>query len=419
MTPEDFPVPGATAVLLGRDLFFDPILSGNRNISCASCHDPALGTSDGVSLSLGEGAQGRGLARAGAATGAAVPGRLARHTPALFNLGAFEFTRLMHDGRVEKDPGARFGFTLPEGQYLERPMPSALAVQALMPMVAVDEMAGHPGENPIADAVAQGRINGLGGAWDLIARRVEDVPEYRQRFAWLLGPDEPLHAADIARVLADFMTYEFRATDSPFDAFLRGDDTALSNDALRGMALFYGKGGCGDCHSGALQTDHWFHAIGVPQIGPGKGHGAGLADHGRGAISGQADDRYRFRTPSLRNVTLTAPYGHSGAFPTLEGMIRHHLDALTSLAEYTGEQARLPQPGAPEQELGAMMDFDEVLEIAAAVEIAPVDLSDSEISALMSFLAALTDPQSLTGRLGPPEALPSGLTLEPQFRPPS
>ncbi len=414
VTPSDFPVPGATSVLLGRDLFFDPILSGNQNIACASCHDVARGTSDAVSLSLGEGAQGHGMARTG--NGAK---RLARHTPSLYNLGAFEFTRLQWDGRVEADANTRFGYRLPEDLFLERPVSSTLAAQALLPLIAPNEMAGHPGENPIADAVDQGRITGLNGAWDQIAMRVASVPAYRTRFTWLLGPDEPIHITDITRALADFMTYEFRASDSPFDAFLRGDDEALGNDALRGMALFYGKANCGSCHSGPFQTDHEFQAIGTPQIGPGKAHGPEMADYGRGAITGQATDAYRFRTPSLRNVALSPPYGHSGAFDTLEAMIEHHLDAMTSLAEYTGETARLPRPGPADVELGAMMDFDEVLNIAAAIEIDPVALSPSEISALINFLEALTDPIARTGRLGAPAMVPSGLPMDGTSMPPS
>ncbi|MFK7937835.1 MAG: cytochrome-c peroxidase [Roseovarius sp.] len=415
VSSDDFPVPGATSVLLGRDLFFDPILSGNQNISCASCHDPSLGTSDGVSLSLGEGAQGKGLSRTAPVDAA----RVARHTPSLFNLGAFEFTALLHDGRVQADPTTRFGFTLPNGLHLERPVASALAAQALMPMVSMTEMAGQPVENPIADAVAQDNIMGLNGAWDQIAQRVAGVPDYRDRFTWMIGADEPVHITHIATALADFMTYEFRSTDSAYDAFLRGDDDALDNDAMRGMSLFYGKANCASCHSGPFQTDHSFHAIAMPQIGPGKDHGLGSSDHGRGFITGNPQDNYRFRTPSLRNVALSAPYGHTGAFDTLEAVVRHHLDAMTSLAEYTGDTARLPRPGAPSDELGAMMDFDEVLNIAAASEIAPLPLSDPEITALLRFLDALTDPLAKTGRLGAPETVPSGLPLDLTTLPPS
>lgn len=411
IAPSDFPVPGATSVLLGRDLFFDPILSGNRNISCASCHNPDTGTSDAVALSFGEGGIGLGPSRLPDPENPP-PGRIARNAPMLFNLGAPEFTALLHDGRVERDTSQRFRIRLPNDLQLERPVPSVLAAQALLPIISADEMAGHLGENPVADAVAEGQIMGLHGAWQMLASRVEEIPEYRRQFSWLIGPDEPIHITDIVRVLADFMTYEFRATDSPFDAFLAGNDDALSNAQMRGMSLFYGKGNCSNCHSGAFQTDHSYHAIGLPQIGPGKGHGPEYADHGRAAVTTDTDDRYRFRTPSLRNVALTAPYGHSGAYSDLRGMVLHHLDAETALAEYLGEPALSPSP-----KQGAMDDFDEVFSIMRAVEIAPVSLSDAELDALISFLDALTDPISLKGRLGVPETVPSGLPVTTELSP--
>lgn len=411
-TRADFPTPEATSVLLGRDLFFDPILSGNRNISCASCHHPHHNSTDGLSLSIGEGGLGHGTDRHADPSNppqALIP----RNTPALFNLGALEFKSLFHDGRVERDSSKRFGIRLPEGQHLERPLP-LLAAQALMPMVAPNEMAGQAGENPLADLVAQGQITGPTGAWQAITKRVEGVPDYRRRFAWLIGPSEPLHVTDIARALAAFITYEFRATDSPFDAFLMGDDMALDNDQLHGMALFYGKAGCAGCHSGPFQTDHGFHALGVPQIGPGKGHGAnGYADHGRGFVTGMVQDRYRFRTPSLRNVALTAPYGHSGAYSDLGDMIRHHLDPETALAEYLGlNKASLPNHGLPGPHDRAMQDFDEVLAISQAISIDLAPLSDPEIDAITAFLHALTDPISIKGRLGAPQTVPSDLPVD-------
>jgi hypothetical protein len=94
----------------------------------------------------------------------------------------------------------------------------------------------------------------------------------------------------------------------------------MSGDALKGMKLFYGRADCADCHSGTFQTDLEFHAIGIPQIGPGFG-GVGFQgreDFGREGVTGDPEDRYKFRTPSLRNVALTAPYGHDGFYRTLE-----------------------------------------------------------------------------------------------------
>ncbi|RBI77245.1 cytochrome-c peroxidase [Roseovarius sp. TE539] len=413
VTPDHFPVPGATAVLLGRDLFFDPVLSGNRNISCATCHHPDMGSGDAVSLGIGEGGQGLGSDRRPGLSNLP-PARVPRHAPALFNLGARGFTTLFHDGRVQADDDARFNIRMPEGAMLERPLPSVLAAQALMPLVSADEMAGHPGENPVADAAAAGRIRGLDGAWQILAGRVAAIPEYRRRFAWLLGPAEPVHITDIAGVIADFITFEFRSTDSRFDAFLNGNDAALSNRQLHGMNLFYNKAGCAACHSGPFQTDHDFHAIGLPPLGPGKGHGrAGYADHGRGAVTADPRDRYRFRTPSLRNVTLTAPYGHNGAYARLEDMVRHHLDPLTMLAEYTPEKARLPDFAMPASDTEALADFDEMLRIGMSVDITPVALNDREVDAILAFLEALTDPSAREGRLGAPAEVPSGLPLDP------
>ena len=97
--------PSPAMVELGRILFFDKILSGNRNIACATCHHPDLATTDGLALGLGEGAQGLGPERrAGSEKAIGVNGRVPRNSSALFNVGAGEFTRLFHDGRVETDP---------------------------------------------------------------------------------------------------------------------------------------------------------------------------------------------------------------------------------------------------------------------------------------------------------------------------
>ena len=218
---------------------------------------------------------------------------------------------------------------------------------------------------------------------------------------------------DIGQVIGDFIAFEFRSVDSPFDAFLRGDDSALSNDQRRGMSLFYGKARCATCHSGLYQTDHGFHALGLPPIGPGKGHGPdGYADHGRAGVTGDRHDLYSFRTPSLRNVTITAPYGHNGAYAELEDIIRHHLDPLTWLAQYKVDKALLPKVETDIPDTAALDDFDEMLRIAMSVRLDPLALRDDEIQAINAFLAALEDPQAGRGRLGAPYNVPSGLPVD-------
>lgn len=178
VTDADFRQFPPEMVELGRGQFFDPILSGNKNIACATCHHPTLGSSDGMSLSVGEGGIGLGGARRVDANNAP-NNRIPRNAPALFNLGACEFQVMFHDGRTAADRHAMFGIRMPAGRTLEKPVVSALAAQNVLPILSPDEMAGHPGENEVADAVAAERIMGDGGAWDILATRVASITEYR------------------------------------------------------------------------------------------------------------------------------------------------------------------------------------------------------------------------------------------------
>jgi cytochrome c peroxidase len=179
------------------------------------------------------------------------------------------------------------------------------------------------------------------------------------------------------------------------------------------MRLFYGRVGCSDCHAGALQTDHSFRAIAMPQVGPGKGDGTGgYEDFGRGRVTGKAADRYRFRVPSLRNVALTAPYGHAGAYDTLDAVVRHHLDPVTSLYEFDVAQVVLPsRPDLDEQDRYALDSEATMAAIAAANELSPIRLRERDIKALIAFLHALTDPAMLDLRHDVPVTVPSGLAL--------
>lgn len=188
----------------------------------------------------------------------------------------------------------------------------------------------------------------------------------------------------------------------------------------------------------------------MPQIGPGKGHGADktyfsasgfpdrLEDEGRFRVTFESADMFRFRTPSLRNVALTGPWGHSGAFDTLDGMVRHHLDAVASLDSYmltndllapftrvVVQRGRgsdlLFEPLLPAR-LGAYLARDGFVQgapalrgrIAAAAEIAPTDLSEADIADLLVFLDALTDPTARDRSALIPATVPSGLPPQPR-----
>jgi len=412
VTDADFPPVDPSLAALGQLLFYDPVLSGNRNISCATCHHPKHATSDGLSLGMGEGGTGLGPDRV-ADPDNLPEQRISRNAPALFNLGAREFTVLFHDGRIEADPSRPSGLRTPLGEDMVQGFASLLSAQTMFPVLSPDEMAGHYGENDISTAVRRGLITGEGGAWDLIAGRVRDIPEYRAMFEAAdpeIAAGRPIGFTDISNAVAAFMEFEWRSTDSPFDAFLagRGD---LPPEAMEGLALFYSEAGCATCHAGPFQTDHGFHAMGQPQIGPGKAarFESHQQDTGRMRVTGRPEDAYRFRTPSLRNVTRTGPWGHAGAYSDLAGFLRQHSDPVAGLAAYEFDATLAPfEPGKPD----AAPLGDETPAIAAAVEIEPVPLSNADIGALMAFLDTLTDPVALGGRLGVPESVPSGLPFE-------
>ena len=128
-----------------------------------------------------------------------------------------------------------------------------------------------------------------------------------------------IHIVDIANALGAFIGLEWQSFDSPFDDYLAGNSNAMSPAQTRGMRLFYGEAGCSACHSGPLLTDQKFHALALPPYGPGRTRLFDLLPRDMGHLNESDDllDRYRFRTPSLRNVELTGPYGHNGAYREL------------------------------------------------------------------------------------------------------
>lgn len=412
VTDADYMAVTPSEVALGQLLFFDPILSGNKNISCSTCHHPSLGTSDGLSLGMGEG--GQGLAPKRVTNSENLPeDRVPRNAPALYNLGAKEFTRMFLDGRVEMIDGH---LRVPiEDPFFER-VSGVLATQAAFPVLSPDEMGGQVSENPLSKAIRQGRFSGEGGAWDMIAERVAAIPDYQARFEQVspeIAFGRPIHFADISNAIAAFMAFEYRADDSAFDRYLRGDETALSDAAKTGMALFYGDAGCSTCHSGPFQSDQDFHAMGQPQIGPGKtlDFERGHRDEGRFRVTGRAEDLYAFRTPSLRNVTLTAPYGHAGAYSDLRAFLVAHLAPADSLMHYDPIHATLPEISdeVADKDFQVMGNEADLAAILSAIEVEDRTLPEDQIDALMAFLAALEDNPN---RLGVPETVPSGLEFE-------
>ncbi len=393
-------------VRLGEALFFDKELSGNRDVACATCHHPMEHSADGLSLSVGTGGEGLGTSRRLGEGRRLVP----RHSPEIFNRGAEQWTTLFWDGRVERI--GHLPIVSPAGAMLPEGLDGVLAAQALFPVTSRDEMRGAVGDVDVRGApneLAAIPDDDLPAVWDGLMRRLLRIEGYRDLFsgAYPELSEEALGIQHAANAIAAYETEAYWFADTPWDAYLRGDRTAMTAEAKRGALVFFGEGRCAVCHAGVLLTDQRFHNVGVPQLGPGKGD-AGGADHGRALVTGREGDRCAFRTPALRNVTLTGPWMHDGAYADLEGAVRHMADPSRGLRGYN--------PGQLPVELRSMLVSEEEEEAILAT-LDPVvaegcGLVPGEIADLVAFLEALTDPAAADLTHLAPAAVPSGLPVD-------
>ena len=410
----DFRPVRESRVKLGRLLFYDNILSGNSNISCGTCHHHKHHSTDGVSLGVGEGGSGIGLKRSSGKEDSRIKKRIPRNSPALFNLGAKEIRVMFYDGRLSLGDEYENGFNSPAEEWLHGGLENLLAAQALLPLAAEFEMAGNSGENQVIGAI----YDRIDKGWPIISKRVRAIPEYGKLFVAAfddISDPTQVKINHIANALSDIINFEWRSYDSPFDLYIKGDDQALSTEQKRGLELFYGKAQCVQCHQGKFFTVQEFHALAIPQFGPGRTRilDPYVRDVGRMGETDDLEDAYRFRTPSLRNVALTAPYGHNGSYAKLQGIIRHHLDPINSLQNWDPSQVILPKAKWLEDiDFVVLADRLERERLKSRLDIDPIDLSDEEVSDLVSFMHALTGKESIWGKLGRPNQVPSGLPVD-------
>ena len=394
---------------LGRSLFFDKILSGNRDVSCASCHNPLSHSGDDQSLAIGTGASLAGNVRVLGADRQFTP----RNAPSLFNVALGTFY-VFWDGRL----AAQFG----PGQVRTTPdltLPSGLsglvAAQALIPLTNRVEMRGNVGDRDVFGApneLAQIADGQNAAIWDAAMQRVLAIAAYQQKFnaAFPGIPTSLLGAQHAANAIAAFEAQTFAKTNSAFDRYLGRDDNALSVDAKRGALLFFGKAGCSSCHNGALLGAQQFASVGVPQIGPGTGSAApldgGREDQFSGAKPGTP--QFLFRVAPLRNVELTAPYMHDGAYATLEAVVRHYNNADSALKAFDASEL------APPLRAAYHGDAATISKLSAALDgrlRRPLGLTAEEQTQLVTFLKSLTDPSVRDLSSIIPTSVPSGLPI--------
>ncbi len=389
---------------LGRMLFFDKELSGNRDISCATCHHPRLASADARSLSVGTGGNGLGKRRALGENREDIP----RNAPEIFNRGSAAWRTMFWDGRVAAET---YVIDTPADELLPAGLDSALAAQAMFPPTSRDEMRGSTGDVDI-----HGSLNNvaLGGdtdptkVWDALINRLMGIEGYQMLFRAAYPGETTFGFEHAANAIAAFEIAAFSFDDSPYDRYVAGDVDALDDKEKAGATLFFGKAGCASCHNGELLTDQNFYNIGIPQLGPGKVNEDGY-DFGRMLETGRQSDRFAFRTPPLRNIALTAPYMHNGAYVTLHGAVLHHLDVNAALANYDLLQLEESLQHSPKMDKRTMRMLTKNL----ADEVAtPRQLTDEEIDQLIIFLHALTSPSATNLAHLVPNHVPSGLPVK-------
>jgi parallel beta-helix repeat protein len=249
---------------LGRLLFFDPILSGANDISCATCHHPDLGFTDGRGLSMGKGAHGLGPDRAGGSV-------VRRGAPTLWNA------------------------TYNHMQFWDGRAPD-LEEQAKGPITSDIEMNQNP---------------------DTLVKELKEIPEYVRAFESAFGGSEG-SAVTIDNVVKAVAGFERRLTanNAPFDRYVAGDQNALTAAQVRGFNLFRsGRSRCFECHGLPTFANRDFKIIGVPDVDPNN------PDYGRFDVTKGEGNKYAFKVPTLRNIVLNAPYMHNGKFKALEEVL--------------------------------------------------------------------------------------------------
>jgi cytochrome c peroxidase len=396
------PAQDPAQVELGRALFFDKILSGNRDISCATCHPPAGVMADGLSLSIGTGGTGSGPARTLGAGKQFEP----RNVPTLLNVGFLAPGQAVFwDGRVRVDFSGHM--ITPAGAALPPEVTDVLVAQAMFPVANRVEMRGETGDLDRfgnANELAAFADTDFPGIWNAIMQRLLAIPDYEAKFnaAFPGVATSALGFQHAAMAIAAFEKQELTRINSPLDRYFAGDTAALTIQQKRGGVLFSSPElHCTACHEGALLGGGQFQDTGAPQMGPGVGAAAPL-DAGAGSFA--------FRVAPLRNVELTAPYMHSGAYATLENAVRHYNEVVSAQQNFDVSQL------APVFQPLHHGDTATIAAVSAATSGAPLPapgaLADSDkVADIVAFLKSLTDPSARNLSSLVPASVPSGLPI--------
>lgn len=267
-------------IALGQLLFWDPMLSGGKEVACASCHHPSLGYSDHLDLSIGVNGQGLGTSRHFLSPNTIPFAR--QNALSIINTA---FNGIGADGTSNPATAAMF--------FDNRSR--SLEAQSVEPIKTMEEMKGQ--------SIAAANI------LDTVIVRLKNIPQYQQLFTAAFGVANAISTQNLGKAIAAYER-SIISNQSPYDKYIRGDKTAMTAIQIQGMQVF-ADNGCDKCHSGPMFSDYSLHILSVP-------------DNAKLPTDAGANGTYAFRTPSLRNLSLTAPCMHSGVFNSLDQVMNFY-----------------------------------------------------------------------------------------------
>lgn len=267
----------AEKIALGRLLFWDPVLSGSKDVACGTCHHPSFGYSDALDLSIGVNGEGLGTARHFVS-----PNNIPfakRNALSIINTA---FNGIAANGSYNPSNAAMF--------FDNRV--HSLELQSLEPIKTLEEM--------------KGQTILLENILDTVVLRLKNIPQYVQLFSNAFGTTNAISVQNIGKAIAAFER-TILANHSSYDEYMRENKSAMTDAQVQGMNAFASQG-CIRCHSGPMFSDYRLHVLSVP-------------DNGKLPTDAGANGTYAFRTPTLRNLSFTAPYMHNGVFKTLDAVL--------------------------------------------------------------------------------------------------
>ncbi len=371
---------------LGMKLFYSKTLGGDESTACVSCHHPVLGGGDGLSLPIGVGSADPKIIGPNRKMRGNAKVTVPRNAPTTFNIALWK-QHMFHDGRIKQL--SDYSIMTPDvaldtadslgGENL-------VQAQARFPITSMEEMRGSFLKDEMNQTLRRSISDRLKKNWEEMFRVAFD--DFDSEL------DVVITEQNMSEAIADYERSQL-FVNNPWKSYVKGNEQAISEQAKRGAKLFFtpknaGGAGCASCHSGDFFSNEQFYNTAMPQIGNGKHKYEGdtdMDDQGCYLVTKKPGDQYRFRTPSLLNVEMTGPWGHSGAYTSLEAVTEHMLNPIKAAKNYQKKQVK--QRG---------IDFSKTSTNIKTLLKSNIDLkampnaNQQHVKDLVAFMKTLTDP---------------------------